>query len=489
MLKPILILQMQRMGDLILSFPLLALLQRKYPEHPLWTVAEECFFSKLHHLAPKTVFFPPRAAAQLKTQSYKMVINLSHREDAMALAGEVDAEQRFGFYKQKNHLYIGGNWPLYRASIVHNNTYNLFHWSDLYFMEYFKGPVPPWSMALPNIAKENLIGIFVGASEKEKRPSAQFFASLARSLTQKGYRTFFLGGPDDVAIGHEAMQLSQLRGASLCGQFSLEQLTVILQKMRLLITPDTGPMHLAAWVNTPILNLSLGPVNPWETGPRGMNKKNARHIIVQPAISCNACWKSCLHPQRCAAYLHPERIALLAHTLLENSPSSATTPCLTTSELQQKLSRIELPHLHIYAADNDSQGLYDLIPLKKLSDDQQIRLLLGKFWQKWFWAHLHTLSDSILPTQALEELVNLHPHTSHVLRHGVIRLGQKLRVHLKNSLRAKGDKALPQGFWQQFPQALHPLSGYMQLYLQNKEYSLQGWEQCLDTLEQLYKKV
>ncbi len=489
MSKPILILQMQRMGDLILTFPLLAVLQKQYPNNPLWTVAEETFFSKLHHLAPQTVFFPTMAHKALKTQRYHMVINLSHREDAMLLAGEVNAEQRYGFYKQGDHIYIGGKWPLYRASIVHNNRFNLFHWSDLYLMEYLKGSIPPWSINIPSPAKEDIIGIFVGASEKEKRPSAQFFANLAKALTQKGHRTLFLGGPGDVAFGNEVMQLSQLRGSSLCGKFSLEQLTVVLQKMRLFITPDTGPMHLAAWVNTPILNLSMGPVNPWETGPRTMSKKAAiNHVVVQPAISCNACWKACTNAQRCEEILHAERIALLVHTLLDTSESALqyTSQHCSTPPLHQRLARIELPHLCVYGSGNDAQGLYELTPIKQLPEEHYTRLLLGKFWQKWFWMHLHSISENTLPVQALEQLVQHHAHTGDLLRQGVVQLGKKIRLHLRNSLKSKGAKALPSTFWQNLPQTIQPLSGYMYLYLQNEEYSLQAWEQSLDTLEQLY---
>ena len=59
---PVLILQMQRMGDLILTFPLMGWLQQHAPEHPLWVVSEPSFFQELMELAPKAVFFPPEAA-------------------------------------------------------------------------------------------------------------------------------------------------------------------------------------------------------------------------------------------------------------------------------------------------------------------------------------------------------------------------------------------------------------------------------------------
>ncbi len=49
--RPILILQMQRMGDLILSYPLMIWLTRRYPGHPIFVAAEETFYKPLMPLS------------------------------------------------------------------------------------------------------------------------------------------------------------------------------------------------------------------------------------------------------------------------------------------------------------------------------------------------------------------------------------------------------------------------------------------------------
>ncbi len=477
MQKPILVLQMQRMGDLILSFPLLALLQNAYPDTPLWTVAEEAFFSEFYTLAPKTVFFPPSAAANLQTQSYEAVINLSHREDAAVLAGKVDAEQRFGAYTQNNHNYIGGEWPLYRASIVHNNSYNLYHWSDLYLLDHMQGDkIPAWKGSLSITPKEKTVGIFVGASEKEKRPTPLFFAKLAKSLARKGYRTFFLGGPADIPIAKEAESLSGIKGSCLCGTFSLEQLVVILKKLTLFITPDTGPMHLATWVNTPILNISVGPVNPWETGPRSAHYVQhsdtiSGHYIVQPALSCSGCWQACTGTQRCQNLLHAERVALLAHAIIQSTPEN------------NMLSRIELPHLNILKAGSDALGRHNLLPINNQAQDPKI--LVGRFWQAWFWERLRR-EHTDTARQEYHTLCTHSPHTADMLRQGIVQLGTMLRKNLKDNLKGK-QQGLPQQAWKYFPSPVHPLSGFLHLYLQNKEYSMDAWEKVLEDMESLYK--
>ncbi len=474
MQKPVLVLQMQRMGDLILSFPLLGLLQNIYPDRPIWTVAEEVFFSKLMPLAPKTTFFPPSAAAQLRTQAYHTVINLSHREDAMHLAGSVEAEKRYGAYTQNTTTYIHGKWSLYRASIVNNNRYNLFHWSDLYLLDHLGSKkMPPWSFRTSSTPHENTIGIFVGASEKEKHPSAEFFAKLAKNLTRKGYKTLFLGGPQDIPMGQEAEQLSGLKGASLCGKFSIEQLALVLQNLALFITPDTGPMHLASWVNTPILNISLGPVNPWETGPRCSQnpREGLQHHIIQPALSCVGCWQACTGISRCHKKLRAENVALIAHMLLQKQP----------------LASKEFSDMHVYRAGYDTQGFYDLNPCLQSQEKSSARLLLARFWQKWFYLRLQDqrlMQD--YPIEQFSHFCTHYPVLGQHMRHNILLLGKKLREQLKSTVRHKKHTA-DADFWKEIPQVLRPLSSYMQFYLQNNEYSLAAWEYILHDMEALYK--
>ncbi len=486
MQKPILVLQMQRMGDLILSFPLLGLLQNLYPERPVWTVAEEMFFSKLMPLAPHTTFFPPSAAPQLRTQAYHSVINLSHRPDAIALAGSVEAEHRYGAYAQNAATYINGKWSLYRASIVNNNRYNLFHWSDLYVLDHLQGrKIPPWSIQSTQTRSESTIGIFVGASEQEKRPAAAFYGELGQKLSQKGYNILFLGGPDDKSVGQEAEARSGIAGSCMCGKYSIEQLALELQKLSLFITPDTGPMHLASWVNTPILNLSLGPVNPWETGPRSArSSSNAQggvaHHVVQPALSCCACWQACKDVSRCHHKFQAKKITELAHALLQH-PHEKT--------LQAALENIDFRGLRVYRVGQDAQGLYALHAYTTLGSAPTSRELLAQFWQKWFLMRLHENKDAqFSPLKEYAELHRHYPLLAQSLRQHSLLLGKKLRNQLKTTLLHKKYCAHA-NFWQELPQILRPISSYMQFYLQNNEYSLGAWEETLYDMEELYKIV
>ena len=129
---PILIFQMQRMGDLVLSFPLLGWLGALFPGHPLWVVGERMFFEPLMPLSPQATYFDYAEAFDFRAQDFRAVINLSHRPEAAALAGQVRSDVLIGPYRDaEGRLFIKGDWQLYRASLTHNNRYNLVHWADL----------------------------------------------------------------------------------------------------------------------------------------------------------------------------------------------------------------------------------------------------------------------------------------------------------------------------------------------------------------------
>lgn len=86
MKRPILILQMQRMGDTILAFPLVLWLARRHPGHPIWVVAERVFYEMLMPVSPAVTYFPWEGAERLKREHFLLCLNLSHRPEAAGLA-------------------------------------------------------------------------------------------------------------------------------------------------------------------------------------------------------------------------------------------------------------------------------------------------------------------------------------------------------------------------------------------------------------------
>ena len=100
-------------------------------------------------------------------------------------------------------------------------------------------------------------------------------------------------------------------GIDLTGKTDLLQLAAVLEHCRLLITNDTGTMHVAAAVGTPVVAI-FGPTDPKTTGPWGEG-----HAIVKKEVDCSPCLKRvCPTDHACMKKVTVDEVeALIDHRL------------------------------------------------------------------------------------------------------------------------------------------------------------------------------
>ena len=131
-----------------------------------------------------------------------------------------------------------------------------------------------------------LVGINPVAQWKTKLWQNEKFALLAdRLIRDMGADIVFTGGPGDRETVEDIRSRMKEASLSLAGKTNLRQLAALYEKSDLVISTDTGPMHLAAAVGTPVAAL-FGPTAPWRTGPFGWG-----HEIVRTGIRCSPCYK------------------------------------------------------------------------------------------------------------------------------------------------------------------------------------------------------
>ena len=84
--------------------------------------------------------------------------------------------------------------------------------------------------------------------------------------------------------------LMRTSAASVAGKTSLKQLAGLLRKARLLISNDSGPVHLAVAVGTPVVAL-FGPTDPIRTGPyiTSMGRNPITHTVIRKPVECSPC--------------------------------------------------------------------------------------------------------------------------------------------------------------------------------------------------------
>lgn len=129
-----------------------------------------------------------------------------------------------------------------------------------------------------------LIGLNPGASIPYKRWEKEKFASLGDILQEKYQaKVILLGSSSDVKLDQEVVSLMKKKPIDAGGKTTIKQLTALIKRCSLFIGNDTGPLHIAVAVRTPVIAI-FGPDNPKRTGPYG--KEN---IIIYKNLSCGPC--------------------------------------------------------------------------------------------------------------------------------------------------------------------------------------------------------
>jgi len=132
-----------------------------------------------------------------------------------------------------------------------------------------------------------IIGINPGAAYgSAKRWHPERFALLCRTLVNThNAKVIVFGSQQEMNIAAEIVNLSQVPVISMAGKTSIRELMSLIKQCSIFVTNDSGPMHIAAALNIPIVAI-FGSTDPEKTGPMGNN-----HIVIKKDVDCSPCFK------------------------------------------------------------------------------------------------------------------------------------------------------------------------------------------------------
>ena len=369
-MKQVLIVNITRMGDLIQMGPLLARLREEWPGVAIDLVVDRRFApvaSMLHGLRDviscdfHELIDSSRAIAKdvvslfqdvagwarpLAQRGYDRIINLTFNRPSAFLAGYVGAPDiRGGRSAWDGGLVIDNAWMAYFTDIHRFRRINRFNLVDVYALGGSgPGTFAPLQLTLTRESQEwarrflasthaataPWIAVQAGASDTMKtwRPQS-FGTTLARVSERWNGGIVFIGTASERETVAQAIEAYRSAGGSnpflnATGRTSIEQLAAMLAECRLLVTNDTGPMHVAVAVKTPVIDLSVGHVDFRETGPYGPG-----HWVLQPELDCAPCGfeQVCAH-HSCKDRVPPEQVAeLVLGALGQGSFPTGTSTC------------------------------------------------------------------------------------------------------------------------------------------------------------------
>ena len=323
--RSILLVKLSAIGDVVHTLPLLEVLRENYPEARIdWLVEQDSSEIIKGHRALDRVIVSRRKSWQkrlfkaggpsgvlgeiiqflkeLRSEEYDLVIDNQGLLKSGLLIGLSRGRRKIGTTggREGSHLFLTER-PLF----VDYNQHALERY--LKIAEYLKCRKNSWRGDIPvqNSDKEfidrfihdqgvheaRLIAINPVAKWKTKLWDSHKFARLADRIRKElGCKVVFTGSEHDRAVIHDMMRMMDRDSANLAGQTTLKELAYLYSRCRLIISTDTGPMHIAAAMGRPVVAL-FGPTAPLRTGPYGKN-----HTVVRDEIDCSPCFKKrCSH--------------------------------------------------------------------------------------------------------------------------------------------------------------------------------------------------
>jgi heptosyltransferase-2 len=156
------------------------------------------------------------------------------------------------------------------------------------------------------------IGLYAGAQygPAKRWPVERFIAAAREIEKQRNCAWLIFGGENDSAIAariESALRHPAAAIENLAGRTTLREMCVALSVCRVLVTNDSGPMHVAAAVGTPVVAI-FGSTSPELTGP-GL-PGDPRHRIVRASVPCSPCFlRECPIDFRCMNGITPDSVA------------------------------------------------------------------------------------------------------------------------------------------------------------------------------------
>ncbi|HXE57713.1 MAG TPA: lipopolysaccharide heptosyltransferase II [Gemmatimonadales bacterium] len=330
----VLVVRFSSIGDVILVTPLLRALRARHPAAELAVLTKQRYVellqdnprvSRVLGLAADEPL--PALAARLRAERYTHLLDLHGSLRSRALRLLVPGRWR-GFRKHR----------LARSALIHakRNLYpGLVPMAERYFRaardldvtpdggppELFLGRpaierVAGW-LARSGLGRDRpLLAVAPGAAHATKRWPEERWIALVRRLVHTGAEVAVVGGPEDRELCARVAAAGGARAASAAGEFGLQDTGALIRRAAALVSGDTGVMHLATAVGTPVVAL-FGPT----VEAFGFFPYRARATVLERRLPCRPCSSQggarCpLGHHRCLVDIAPEEVAVAVDALV-----------------------------------------------------------------------------------------------------------------------------------------------------------------------------
>lgn len=289
----ILIVKLGALGDVINTLPLAVALKQQMPGCTIDWLVEPLSFPLVssHRAVDKGILFQRSVKSALsvvqtlRKTRYDLVLDLQRILKSGFFTLAARSARRIGFDRKRCKEMT---WLLPFERIRAKDP--LAHMLDQY-LEFarhlgLKPGLPAWDIprtgTLPHGLPGTYIVLNIGATKPANLWAPERFSRLAEKIRARlNLACVMTGGPKDSVRAAQIHALCSCDITDLTGRTTLAELVEVIGNARALVSCDTGPMHLAAALNIPLVAL-FGPSNPRRTGP-------CQGRVIQGTAACAPC--------------------------------------------------------------------------------------------------------------------------------------------------------------------------------------------------------
>jgi heptosyltransferase-1 len=353
----ILLIKLSALGDVVQTLPVLNKLRQRYPKARIdWLVAppvDELLrhnpaitgtieFSRGEKIASLAPFVgAARLIATLRAARYDLVLDLQSQLRSAVFAFASGAPVRIGFDKPRADLWTSlqrqipdearkhawqgareGSWLAYthHIAVPALDTHPVERNLGVAPLLGLDGGAADFSFPLPQealtridalldyygIAKARLIAMAPGTSWETKRWRSEAFAEVAQNFLKKGCAVTLVGSENERGVCDEVAGLAP-GVVNLAGETTISELGALIRRASICVTNDSGPMHLAAALDRPVVGI-FGPTDTLWAGP--YHRDGA---VLRADLPCSPC------------YLRELRRCMFGHACMKDVTAAAVT--------------------------------------------------------------------------------------------------------------------------------------------------------------------
>ncbi|WFB34795.1 glycosyltransferase family 9 protein [Kiritimatiellota bacterium B12222] len=276
----ILVIKLSALGDLFHAVPVAHLLAEHYHCKIDWvTQPEYVGLVSCHDDVDRVIAFPRRGGWQdrkvfiskLRERKYDIAIDLQGLTKSGVVLGLCRAHRKIGSSSPRE---LSGWFAKERPQALAKSPHALDQLLDvLRHLGQNTTPIEyplhfPEAEQLPLLPAPRIALAPRSRWPAKDWPEASFIALGRRLIAEQQAKIYIIGGPEDQDLGARIQSALGESAVNTCGQFPILALGPQLKQMDVLVCNDSGPMHFASAVGTPLVAL-FGPTDPAKTGPWG----------------------------------------------------------------------------------------------------------------------------------------------------------------------------------------------------------------------------